>query len=223
MPDASDAGLGDVRRGDLWQPIWTDRDHDRADWNGMEQCFASLAVYERWTETTAAMLVDELQLGPTDVVADLGCGTGRIAAHIAPHVAHVYGSDFSQTVIDVARERRSGPKVSFDLGDLNNIDPATLQATKVYSVGALLYMDSEDLARVLIAGLAARGISFAAVDLPDENEIDDVERSYDRSRYTHLQFSSDRLLTWFPQGRVIRHNRFPEFIHGDHRFTFVVD
>jgi trans-aconitate methyltransferase len=183
----------DVRRSDLWQPIWTDRDHDRADWNGMEACFASLAVYERWAESTATMLIDELQLGPNDVVADLGCGTGRIAAHIAPHVAHVYGTDFSQTVIDVARVRRSGPNVSFDLGDLNTVDPATLNATKAYSVGALLYMDSEELARQLIAGLNARGIAFAAVDLPDEQVRDDVERAYDRSVYTHLQFSADRL------------------------------
>lgn len=210
-------------RGETWRSIWIERDDDRADWNGLEACFESEAAYERWTHDLTAMLIEELALTPHDVVADLGCGTGRIAALIAPHVAQVLAFDYSSTVLDVGRRRRSAPNITFSNVDLNLLDPSTLAATKAYAIGALLYLDSEDTARQLMGGLAQRGIAFAAVDMPDEERTDDVARNYDRSVYSHVQFSVERLLGWFPSGRVIRHDRFPEYVHSGHRFTFVVD
>src|SRR5690349_15655987 len=67
-------------RGDVWRPVWTDRDDDRSDWNGWESCFTDVTAYERWIGEVATLIVNELQLGPSDIVADLGCGTGRVAA-----------------------------------------------------------------------------------------------------------------------------------------------
>jgi len=42
------------------------------------------------------------------VVADLGCGTGQLAARLAPHVARVVGVDASAAMLRAARRRAAG-------------------------------------------------------------------------------------------------------------------
>jgi SAM-dependent methyltransferase len=210
-----------LSRGDLWHGVWTERDHDRADWNGFEACFASTADYESWTGEIAAMICRELALGPSDVVADLGCGTGRIAALVARRVRAVVALDYSETVLDVARHRRPCPNITYGQADLNRLDPGTLAVTKAYAVGSLFYLDSEEVVRQLIGGFHRRGVGFAAMDLPDECIGDDERRAYDRQVFTHLQFGPHRLLEAFPTGRVLRLD-FPGYVHARRRFSFVL-
>ena len=208
-------------RGEIWREVWTERDHERADWNGFESCFESLAEYERWIETIAQLIIDELNIGPTDVGAELGCGTGRVASLLARRVAHVYAFDYSPTVLDVARHRRAAPNITYEYADLNNFDPSSVAVTKAYAVGSLFYLDGEDTVRRLIEGFRQRGGAFAAIDLPDESIVDDRARSYDTSRYTHLRFSEERLLSWFPTGRV-RRSDFVGYANSGSRFHFFV-
>ena len=60
--------------------------------------------------TTAAMLA----LLPREyVVADLGCGTGQVAAALAPHVQQVIGVDNSPAMLKAARKQA---------GELGNVD-----------------------------------------------------------------------------------------------------
>ncbi len=47
-------------------------------------------------------------LPPTAVVGDLGCGSGRIAAALAPFVSSVIAVDASSEMLSVARERLTG-------------------------------------------------------------------------------------------------------------------
>ena len=47
-------------------------------------------------------------LPPTAVVGDLGCGSGRIAAALAPFVSSVIAVDASSEMLSVARERLAG-------------------------------------------------------------------------------------------------------------------
>jgi SAM-dependent methyltransferase len=210
-----------VSRGARWHGVWTDRETDRADWNGFEACFASARDYERWTAKIATMICAELSLGRDDVVADLGCGTGRIASLIAPHVRSVLALDYSETVLDVARSRRAAANVYYAQADLNRLDPAQLPVTKAYAVASLFYLDSADVVEALIGGFHRRGVAFIATDLPDESIGDDERRHYDRTVFTHLQFAADRLLDAFPSGRVLRHDH-PEYVHARRRFSFVL-
>ncbi len=61
-------------------------------------------------------------------VLDLGCGTGRIARHLAERGAIVHGVDFSERAIEIARRLSSGPNPSyrvesmFDLSSENAYD-----------------------------------------------------------------------------------------------------
>ncbi len=206
-------------RSAIWSTVWSYRDDDRADWNGFEACFDSVNAYERWVEEVSELLIERLDLGPSDVVGDLGCGTGRIAARIAPRVRTVHAIDYSDRVLDVARRRRPQPNVSYRRADLNTFDPVGLGLTKAFSFGALLYLNSDTHVFGLIRGLHQHGIDVAVLDLPDEQVIDDRPRAYDTSVFTHLRLSEERLLEEFPTAYV-RRGEFPDYVNGPTRFNF---
>ena len=60
-----------------------------------KQPIADLASYERKLDVTKS------RLSPTDVILDIGCGTGSLALELAPHVAAVHALDFSGEMIRV--------------------------------------------------------------------------------------------------------------------------
>ena len=61
-------------------------------------------------------------LGEASVVADLGCGTGQLAAAVAPFVARVLAVDESQAMLDAARRRLEGhANVELRRGDLEHL------------------------------------------------------------------------------------------------------
>lgn len=56
-------------------------------------------AYERKLDITKA------RLRPTDVVLDLGCGTGSLALELAPNVDRVHALDYSSEMIRIARRK----------------------------------------------------------------------------------------------------------------------
>ncbi len=76
-------------------------------------------------------------LPPTAVVGDLGCGSGRIAAALAPFVSAVVAVDASTEMLSVARERLAGfPNVHLHEGSLEAlpIETGTLDLALVVHV-----------------------------------------------------------------------------------------
>jgi SAM-dependent methyltransferase len=66
---------------------------------------------------TFAELTTATDLGP---VADLGCGTGRITAHLDALGVDVFGIDLSPTMVDLARQTH--PRLRFDVGSITALD-----------------------------------------------------------------------------------------------------
>ena len=56
---------------------------------------------------------------PTGPVADVGCGTGRVSAHLAALGVDVIGVDLSPGMIDVAR--RTHPQLRFEVGAMEDL------------------------------------------------------------------------------------------------------
>lgn len=56
---------------------------------------------------------------PTGPVADVGCGTGRVSAHLAAQGVDVFGVDLSPGMIDVAR--RTHPQLPFEVGAMEDL------------------------------------------------------------------------------------------------------
>jgi demethylmenaquinone methyltransferase/2-methoxy-6-polyprenyl-1,4-benzoquinol methylase len=64
-------------------------------------------LHHRWRERAAA----QAQLGSGDTALDICCGTGDLALELSRQVApsgHVVGCDFSEPMLDLAREKAAG-------------------------------------------------------------------------------------------------------------------
>ena len=111
-------------------------------------------------------------IDPTLVVGDLGCGTGQLAATIAPYVRRVIAVDGSTDMLNAAR-RRLGDRSNVDLrqGDLEALplDAGELGAAML----SLVLHYSPDPARALVevARVVQPGGRLLVVDmLPHERE-----------------------------------------------------
>ena len=76
-------------------------------------------LHHRWRERAA----DRTELGPGDAALDVCCGTGDLALELARRVSpdgHVVGCDFSEPMLDLAREKtaeRGTSGVRFEWAD----------------------------------------------------------------------------------------------------------
>lgn len=88
-------------------------------WNKVAAKYAASPVkdQEAYAETLERTLV---YLAPTAEVLELGCGTGTTALKLAPHVAHITGTDIATEMIEIARAKSTQAQVinvSFATGD----------------------------------------------------------------------------------------------------------
>ncbi len=70
-----------------------------------------VASYDERQQATAAddnRLLDDLGLGPDDVFADIGCGTGILVVEAAKRCRHAHGADVSSRMLDQAKKRAAG-------------------------------------------------------------------------------------------------------------------
>lgn len=116
-------------------------------------------LHHRWRERAAA----KAELAPGDAALDICCGTGDLALELAAHVApggHVVGCDFSEPMLDLAREKaaeRGAPGVRFEWADALELpyDAERFDAVTVgFGVRNLADLDRglREMARVLKPG-----------------------------------------------------------------------
>jgi arsenite methyltransferase len=67
---------------------------------------ADPAAFERKIAITQSLMT------PSDVVLDIGCGTGSLALRLAPCCAHVHGLDVSSEMIRIARDKTKAAEVT---------------------------------------------------------------------------------------------------------------
>jgi demethylmenaquinone methyltransferase/2-methoxy-6-polyprenyl-1,4-benzoquinol methylase len=116
-------------------------------------------LHHRWRERAAA----RTELGPGDSALDICCGTGDLTLELSRLVAsdgHVIGSDFSEPMLDLAREKaaeRQAPGVRFEWADALQLpyDGGRFDAVTVgFGVRNLADLDRglSEMARVLKPG-----------------------------------------------------------------------
>ncbi len=79
-------------------------------WDGIAERYAAKPIenvpaYERKLEFTRA------RLHPTDVVLDVGCGTGSLALTLSEHVSHVHGLDVSSEMVGIAKRKADRARI----------------------------------------------------------------------------------------------------------------
>ena len=119
----------------------------------------SAGLHHRWRERAA----DRAELDPGDTALDVCCGTGDFTFELAKRVrreGRVIGSDFSENMLDLAREKavdRNVPQVRFEWADALDLpyDDESFDAVTVgFGVRNLADLDAgvAEMTRVLKPG-----------------------------------------------------------------------
>ncbi len=91
----------------------------------------------------ADFLREKVGINPTDTVLEIGCGVGRVGAHLAPHCRLWIGCDVSPNMVKFARERLAAvPNV--ELVETPGYDLAPIEsasADAVYCIVVFCHID----------------------------------------------------------------------------------
>ncbi|RAO33689.1 Cysteine synthase [Micromonospora noduli] len=98
------------------------------------------APYERAALASFAELVQGAGGGP---VADVGCGTGRITAHLHTLGVDAFGIDLSPGMIDVAR--RDHPELRFEVGSMTDLDLADGSVAGLVAWYSLIHIPDDQI------------------------------------------------------------------------------
>ncbi|HET6416043.1 MAG TPA: class I SAM-dependent methyltransferase [Polyangiales bacterium] len=103
-------------------------------------------------------IVELLDLVPGDRLLDLCCGNGLLTVRLAQVCTNVVGVDFSNPMIQIAREHHSAPNAEYVEGSVLDLDQIldTAAFDKMCMVESLAYFDPGQLSRIL------RGLSSVA-------------------------------------------------------------
>jgi SAM-dependent methyltransferase len=83
-------------------------------WNRFADRYAARPIKD--TAAYEALLVDVAgRLRPTDQVLEIGCGTGGTAIRLAPSVATLRATDFSDQMVRIARAKPAPGNLRFDV------------------------------------------------------------------------------------------------------------
>ncbi len=135
-------------------------------------------------------------LDPGWEVADLGCGTGHLAAQLAPHVRRVVAVDGSTEMLTAARERVAPfANVEVVLGDLERL-PVPDDAVDLATLSLALHYVA-DPARALAEArrVLRRGGRLVVVDMMP-HERDDLQQ---RMGHVWRGFSEEQVCEWLSQ------------------------
>jgi SAM-dependent methyltransferase len=101
------------------------------------------------------------ELQPDAVGLDVGCGSGRWSAMVAPRVGHLHLLDASGDALAVARQNLAGtPNVSFHLASVDNIPLADGSLDFAFSLGVLHHVPDTVAAIGSIAAKLKAGALF---------------------------------------------------------------
>ena len=131
-----------------------DMSTDAKFWNDLAERYARKPVANP-AAFEAKIAITKSRMRPTDVVLDIGCGTGSLALRLAPSAAHVHGLDLSSEMIRIARskaEAQGVENVSFHTGPFDDgfavLANESLDGICAYSILHLLHDRPAALSRV---------------------------------------------------------------------------
>jgi len=111
-------------------------------WNRLAKRYARGAIsdpasYQRKLDETQALFTPDMRL------LELGCGTGSTALLHAPHVAHIRATDFSEAMIQIARDKAAAAgigNVAFEVASVDTLaaDPSSFDMVLALSLLHLL-------------------------------------------------------------------------------------
>jgi ubiquinone/menaquinone biosynthesis C-methylase UbiE len=168
-------------------------DRVASDWDTMRIAYYDERVIERLGEFA--------DLTPEMVVADVGTGTGFVAAGIAPRVAKVIGIDISERILDVARsnlEQLDIDNVELCQGDITALPLADNSVDAAFA-NMVLHHAEDPAAMLTEMARVVRPGGVVAI-------CDEVEHPWEWMREEHadiwLGFTPDQVHAFFAAARL---------------------
>lgn len=133
-------------------------------------------------------VIQKLELNENDDVLDLCCGNGLITSAVAENCNSIVGVDFSEPMIEIARESHSLNNIKYVNLSVLDITFENLQIsrpfTKLYMYEGLQYFHDDqfpELIRTLLA-LSDEGVVMLFGGVPDKDKIWDFYDTPERQR-----------------------------------------
>ena len=132
------------------------------EWSTFTQSEDRFSSEERLAIFSAYFRIFPWQLLPTGAVGiDIGCGSGRWSALVAPRVGHLHLLDPSPEALAVARTNlRSAPNTTFHLASVSDIPLPDSSLDFAFSLGVLHHVPDTQGAINAIAGKLKSGAPF---------------------------------------------------------------
>ena len=118
-----------------------------------------------------------LGLEPSDHLLDLCCGNGLITSVFAETCASVTGVDYSDGLIEIAREHFARENVHYCLSSVLDLTtelfPDGTRFSKVVMVESLQYFEVSQLPRLLdaVGSVSTQGVRIVFTGVPDQDRI----------------------------------------------------
>ncbi len=135
-------------------------------------------------------------LAPDLVVADLGCGTGRLSEHLAPFAARVFAVDSSAAMADAAQARLDRwDNVELHRAPLQSLPIDDQQVDLALMVLVLHYVDAPQCVLTEVRRILKPGGRFVIVDMQPHQR-----REYQQEMGHHwLGFAPSQLDAWMSE------------------------
>jgi SAM-dependent methyltransferase len=118
----------------------------------------------RWSRRLAEPILDFTGVADGEAILDVGCGTGNLAFAIVQraNVATITGVDFSDVYVQNARTRRSGPEITFEVGDATALPYGDGSFDRVLSMLVLFFIPNATKAVSEMKRVARSGATVGA-------------------------------------------------------------
>jgi len=156
-------------------------------------------------------------------VLDLGCGAGQLSYHLAASGAEeVIAVDISETMLDLARARRSHPRVSYQRADIEALRfPAECFDLTVSSLALHYVADYRGLLRRIAEWLKPGGVLVASMEhpiytgrLPGEGWVVDERGEFRGWQIDNYFVEGLRTERWFVDGVQKYHRTVSTLLDG---------
>ena len=149
------------------------KDHEKDDW---------------WFEGTDKF-ISFLKKGSS--VLDVGCGSGVKSKYLASKGMKVFGIDFSENLINIAKEE--APNEEFSVMDINDIDRIAKSFDGIFMQAVLLHIPKKDVGGILkkaVLKLKAGGYLYIAVKGKWDGGVDEEVKRENDYGYEYDRFFS---------------------------------
>ena len=150
-------------------------------------------------------ILRNLKLIRTDVVLDLCCGNGMITRKISEFVSRVYAVDFSEKLIEVAKEINNSENISYSIGDASRVNFTEFpEVNKICIQSCLQYLSSNEVELLLHNLSALDSIKVYISNIPDIEKMWNYYNTDEKKAYYYRCEREGRphLGTWWGKTEI---------------------